>query len=233
MERNKNLKSMLMVLSIACYIPLILPWYTMETGAGGYSMTGTTLFGFSVAASSFLGYALYIIPAFAVGILYKINDSDVSVRVKCFAVCLLSIGGGFCTLMANMFMKGTEIDGGSFYGRWNTQFGFVASLFLYIGTAIIALIVTSLAVETVENNEGETTDNTTTEVPTDSVMWECPKCNNSNPNTSRFCNNCGTKNSVVNEQNRSAGKNEWECPKCGKIHQNYVGTCGCGEGKPV
>lgn len=26
--------------------------------------------------------------------------------------------------------------------------------------------------------------------------------------------------------------NEWQCPKCGKIHQNYVGTCGCGEQKP-
>ena len=26
--------------------------------------------------------------------------------------------------------------------------------------------------------------------------------------------------------------NEWKCPKCGKIHQNYVGSCGCGEKKP-
>jgi uncharacterized C2H2 Zn-finger protein len=29
------------------------------------------------------------------------------------------------------------------------------------------------------------------------------------------------------------GDNEWKCPKCGKIHQKYVGTCGCGEPKPV
>lgn len=28
------------------------------------------------------------------------------------------------------------------------------------------------------------------------------------------------------------GACEWKCPKCGKIHQNYVGTCGCGERKP-
>ena len=28
------------------------------------------------------------------------------------------------------------------------------------------------------------------------------------------------------------GENEWKCPKCGKIHQKYVGTCGCGEPKP-
>ena len=27
-------------------------------------------------------------------------------------------------------------------------------------------------------------------------------------------------------------ENEWKCPNCGKINQNYVGTCGCGEGKP-
>ena len=26
--------------------------------------------------------------------------------------------------------------------------------------------------------------------------------------------------------------NEWKCPQCGKINQNYVGTCGCGQGKP-
>jgi len=26
---------------------------------------------------------------------------------------------------------------------------------------------------------------------------------------------------------------EWKCPSCGKINQNYVGTCGCGERKPV
>ena len=26
--------------------------------------------------------------------------------------------------------------------------------------------------------------------------------------------------------------NEWKCPQCGLIHQNYVGTCGCGCKKP-
>ena len=31
---------------------------------------------------------------------------------------------------------------------------------------------------------------------------------------------------------REAGENEWKCPSCGKINQNYVGTCGCGQGKP-
>lgn len=31
---------------------------------------------------------------------------------------------------------------------------------------------------------------------------------------------------------QTPGTNEWQCPKCGKIHQNYVGTCGCGEQKP-
>ena len=31
---------------------------------------------------------------------------------------------------------------------------------------------------------------------------------------------------------REPEENEWKCPGCGKINQNYVGTCGCGEGKP-
>ena len=34
------------------------------------------------------------------------------------------------------------------------------------------------------------------------------------------------------EFDREPGENEWKCPKCGKIHQKYVGTCGCGEPKP-
>ena len=34
------------------------------------------------------------------------------------------------------------------------------------------------------------------------------------------------------EPERVPTENEWKCPKCGKINQNYVGTCGCGEGKP-
>ncbi|MBQ3417552.1 MAG: hypothetical protein IJH32_06940 [Ruminococcus sp.] len=34
------------------------------------------------------------------------------------------------------------------------------------------------------------------------------------------------------EFDREPGENEWKCPKCGKIHQKYVGTCGCGEAKP-
>ena len=35
------------------------------------------------------------------------------------------------------------------------------------------------------------------------------------------------------EPEKIAGENEWKCPSCGKINQNYVGTCGCGERKPV
>lgn len=34
------------------------------------------------------------------------------------------------------------------------------------------------------------------------------------------------------EKEAEPNSNEWKCPKCGKIHQNYVGTCGCGEKKP-
>ena len=37
---------------------------------------------------------------------------------------------------------------------------------------------------------------------------------------------------VEEEIEREPGENEWKCPKCGKIHQKYVGTCGCGEPKP-
>lgn len=35
-----------------------------------------------------------------------------------------------------------------------------------------------------------------------------------------------------NTSGRILGTNEWMCPKCGKIHQNYVGSCGCGGEKP-
>ncbi len=38
---------------------------------------------------------------------------------------------------------------------------------------------------------------------------------------------------VKPEPERVPTENEWKCPRCGKINQNYVGTCGCGEGKPV
>lgn len=41
------------------------------------------------------------------------------------------------------------------------------------------------------------------------------------------------KNTSPSKQSSVAGKGEWKCPKCGNIHQNYVGSCGCGESKPV
>ena len=34
------------------------------------------------------------------------------------------------------------------------------------------------------------------------------------------------------EEEREPEEHEWKCPSCGKINQNYVGTCGCGQGKP-
>ncbi|MBQ7504644.1 MAG: hypothetical protein IJT79_04935 [Ruminococcus sp.] len=34
------------------------------------------------------------------------------------------------------------------------------------------------------------------------------------------------------QQNNIVKTNEWKCPNCGKIHQSYVGSCGCGEEKP-
>lgn len=33
--------------------------------------------------------------------------------------------------------------------------------------------------------------------------------------------------------NESISNNEWKCPSCGKINQNYTGTCGCGQQKPI
>ena len=40
------------------------------------------------------------------------------------------------------------------------------------------------------------------------------------------------RNNAAPPEKTEAGPNEWKCPNCGKIHQNYVGSCGCGQTKP-
>lgn len=53
------------------------------------------------------------------------------------------------------------------------------------------------------------------------------------PQQKSLFGNCDTKQkSGVPVSQRTQGIGEWICPNCGKIHQNYVGTCGCGEVKP-
>lgn len=43
---------------------------------------------------------------------------------------------------------------------------------------------------------------------------------------------CGKETKNEKDFEREPSKNEWKCPNCGKIHQNYVGSCECGEMKP-
>ena len=57
--------------------------------------------------------------------------------------------------------------------------------------------------------------------------WIC-SCGMENLICSNYCGNCGR---AHNLPKRSVEDNEWQCPNCGKIHQNYVGTCGCGTRK--
>lgn len=37
----------------------------------------------------------------------------------------------------------------------------------------------------------------------------------------------------INNNSATPSSNEWKCPNCGRINQNYTGTCGCGQQKPV
>lgn len=57
----------------------------------------------------------------------------------------------------------------------------------------------------------------------------------SSTSNTHFSNSNHTENSNVNipPQKATVGANEWKCPNCGKIHQNYVGSCGCGQVKPM
>lgn len=68
-----------------------------------------------------------------------------------------------------------------------------------------------------------------------SSQWTCV-CGSTNAATNNYCKNCGKKREVslqeVAYSNKRVGTNEWLCSKCGRVNQNYVGTCGCGEGKP-
>jgi len=38
-------------------------------------------------------------------------------------------------------------------------------------------------------------------------------------------------NDVVFED--EVGENQWRCPSCDRVNENYVGTCGCGQPKPL
>lgn len=64
--------------------------------------------------------------------------------------------------------------------------------------------------------------------------------NSSNTQTSYNANNDRLSSETIFKDERQTEKmpvmpvtKEWKCPKCGKINQNYVGTCGCGESKPI
>lgn len=64
----------------------------------------------------------------------------------------------------------------------------------------------------------------------ESEGWLCT-CNVKNSSSVNFCPNCGNpKNNDKAQVNLSP--NEWKCPSCGKVHQKYVGTCGCGTERP-
>lgn len=64
----------------------------------------------------------------------------------------------------------------------------------------------------------------------------CPKCGSkvANP-TASFCAKCGAtlREKQVSQAplQTSLSPGEWRCPRCGKVHQSYVGTCGCGQTK--
>ena len=124
------------------------------------------------------------------------------------------------------------------------------SLILLSGGALVALVhlVTNMLLlnflnnvqvirESVEkkpvanNNVVNNSPSTNRAVTQDSVMWTCTKCNNSNFHTSNYCEKCGTRK-VELKAKATVNSNEWKCPNCGTIHQNYIGTCGCGERKP-
>lgn len=56
----------------------------------------------------------------------------------------------------------------------------------------------------------------------------CPNCNNVNPTDAKYCEKCGTKIEIV-EENNEIKKEGKECPSCGKRideDSNYCSYCG-------
>lgn len=77
-----------------------------------------------------------------------------------------------------------------------------------------------------------TTQNTNT-----NNTWICSNCGNYNENSRLLCSRCSAPkpymNTVQHQNNYTVNTNGWRCPNCGRINQNFVGTCGCGQTKPV
>ena len=72
-----------------------------------------------------------------------------------------------------------------------------------------------------------------------SLFVICKKCGTENGKSNNNCYKCGAPllisppNQTTPNTRASFYNGTWTCPKCGKVHQNYVGTCGCGEQKPI
>ena len=75
------------------------------------------------------------------------------------------------------------------------------------------------------------------QAPYTPTVYICETCGEKSQDM--FCSVCGKKKIKESEhiskkaETKTPQNNEWKCPSCGKINQNYVGTCGCGEKKPL
>lgn len=63
----------------------------------------------------------------------------------------------------------------------------------------------------------------------------CPYCGEKNSYYNEHCFFCRKTLNHTTKNNKMSvsGAGTWICPKCGRVNQDYVGTCGCGEEKPL
>ena len=105
-----------------------------------------------------------------------------------------------------------------------------AEIFEWLGLLMIVFGAVDVIVAVAQKSENSNTAAPKSNQQESSMFIKCPNCGEENGTNNEYCYKCKT---FLNQKHTSPEfSNSWICPKCGKINQNYVGTCGCGKGKP-
>ena len=145
----------------------------------------------------------------------------------CFVCAFFSKQGAESAKPATIqvYRGGKQVSSGAIGGNSEAvEFYEVLFYAFVIGGIILVLLGIVLACASSSENSSATISSNS------SMFIKCPNCGEENGTNNEYCYKCKT---FLNQKHTSPEfSNSWICPKCRKINQNYVGTCGCGKGKP-
>lgn len=151
---NISRKNLVNIVAVVCgllgLLVLVLPWYTLESSSSwGGSAFGGTYLGFAAAGTSFFGYALYILPILAIGMIAKNTAVPLTSKAKCLFLEFIGVVEFVCMMLLNMSMKNYDTDvsgyGMSVHAGFEPAIGLTIAGIVYIATFIIGFVVYFIA----------------------------------------------------------------------------------------